>query len=195
MASPGNGMSSETVLFDVQNLAEGGVDRYVARLAPLPDLYPVFPDYDLELQRKCMDLVRTATDVPAPEVAFYERDSEWLRTPFLVMRRVDGTAPPDIPPYVFEGWILDASPEERRRLQDSSVGVLARLHEITPATHDLSFLAQPRFGAERARPAARVPALVLRVGAQRRLLPADRAHPGVARRAPPARGRAGAQLG
>ena len=118
VASPGNGMSSETVLFDVHNVADGGVDHYVARLAPLPDLYPVFPDYDLELQRKCMDLVRANTDVPAPEVAFFERDTEWLRTPFLVMRRVDGSAPPDIPPYVFEGWILDATPEQRRRLQD-----------------------------------------------------------------------------
>jgi len=147
VASPGNGMSSETVLFDVHNLAEGGVDHYVARLAPLPELYPVFPDYDLELQRRCMDLVRATTDVPAPEVTFFERDTEWLGTPFLVMRRVDGSAPPDIPPYVFEGWILDATPEERRRLQDASVGVLARLHEITPATHDLSFLAQPRFGS------------------------------------------------
>jgi aminoglycoside phosphotransferase (APT) family kinase protein len=146
VSSPGNGMSSETVLFDVQNLAEGAVDRYVARLAPLPELYPVFPDYDLELQRKCMDLVRAGTDVPAPEVAFFERDPEWLGTPFLVMRRVDGAAPPDIPPYVFEGWILDASPEQRRRLQDASVSLLARLHEITPATHDLSFLARPEFG-------------------------------------------------
>ncbi len=147
VTSPGNGMSSETVLFDVQNLAEGSIDRYVARLAPLPELYPVFPDYDLELQRKCMDLVRAGTDVPAPEVAFFERDAEWLGTPFLVMRRIGGTAPPDIPPYVFEGWILDASPEERRRLQDASVSLLARLHEITPATHDLSFLARPDFGA------------------------------------------------
>ena len=146
VASPGNGMSSETVLFDVHNVAEGGVDRYVARLAPLPDLYPVFPAYDLELQRKCMDLVRAHTDVPAPEVAFFERDEEWLRTPFLVMRRIDGESPPDIPPYVFGGWVLDATPEQRRALQDSSVSVLARLHEITPATHDLGFLAQPQHG-------------------------------------------------
>ncbi len=146
VASPGNGMSSETVLFDVQNLAEGGVERYVARLAPLPELYPVFPAYDLDLQRRCMDLVRTATDVPAPEVAFFERDTEWLGTPFLVMRRVQGDAPPDIPPYVFEGWLLDASAADRRRLRDSSVAVLAQLHEITPATHDLSFLAQPQHG-------------------------------------------------
>src|SRR6476646_12146069 len=78
VASPGNGMSSETVLFDVHNVAEGGVDRYVARLAPLPDLYPVFPAYDLDLKRQCLDLVRTETDVPAPEVTFLERDPSWL---------------------------------------------------------------------------------------------------------------------
>jgi len=147
VSSPGNGMSSETVLFDLHNLAEGGVEQYVARLAPLPELYPVFPDYDLELQRKCMDLVRATTDVPAPEVAFFERDVEWLRTPFLVMRRVEGQAPSDIPPYVMQGWIADATLEQRRRLQDASVGVLARLHEITPATHDLSFLAHPEHGS------------------------------------------------
>ena len=51
VASPGNGMSSETILFDVHNVAEGGVDRFGARLAPLPDLYPVFPASDLDLQR------------------------------------------------------------------------------------------------------------------------------------------------
>ena len=121
VASPGNGMSSESVLFDVHNVAEGGVDHYVARLAPLPDLYPVFPDYNLEVQRKCMDLVRADTDVPAPEVAFFERDTEWLRTPFLVMRRIEGEAPPDIPPYVFGGWVMDATEEQRRKLQDTSV--------------------------------------------------------------------------
>ncbi len=146
VASPGNGMSSETVLFDVYNVAEGVVDRYVARLAPLPDVYPVFPNYDLELQRKCMDLVRVCTDVPAPEVTFFERDLEWLGTPFLVMRRIDGEAPPDIPPYVFGGWVMDASPEQRRGLQDATVRVLARLHEIAPSTHELSFLSRPQHG-------------------------------------------------
>jgi aminoglycoside phosphotransferase (APT) family kinase protein len=147
VASPGNGMSSETVLFDVHNVAEGGVEHYVARLAPLPDLYPVFPDYNLELQKKCMDLVRADTDVPAPEVAFFEHDDEWLRTPFLVMKRIDGESPPDIPPYVFGGWVMDATPEDRRKLQNSSISVLARLHELTPKTHDLSFLALPQHGA------------------------------------------------
>jgi aminoglycoside phosphotransferase (APT) family kinase protein len=113
----------------------------------MPDVIPVFPDYDLDLQRRCMELVRATTDVPAPEVKFFEQDTEWLGTPFLVMGRVEGEAPQDIPPYVMEGWILDASPADRRRLQDASVAVLAHLHEITPATHDLGFLAQPKHGA------------------------------------------------
>jgi aminoglycoside phosphotransferase (APT) family kinase protein len=146
VASPGNGMSSETVLFSVVRAGGGEPDRYAARLAPLPELYPVFPQYDLELQRRCMDLVRAHTEVPAPEVVWFESDPQWLGTPFLVMRRIDGDAPPDIPPYVFGGWMLDATPEERLRLQTSSVEVIARLHEITPANHDLAFLAQPAHG-------------------------------------------------
>src|SRR6266516_7270967 len=80
VASPGNGMSSETVLFAVCR-PDGESDRYAARLAPLPELYPVFPQYDLELQRRCMDLVRAHTDVPAPEVLWYEPDSRRLGTP------------------------------------------------------------------------------------------------------------------
>jgi len=69
-----------------------------------------------------------------------------LGTPFLVMPRIEGEAPPDIPPYVFEGWLLDAAPADRSRLQRGALGVLARLHEITPDAADLSFLAHPEHG-------------------------------------------------
>ncbi len=145
VASPGNGMSSETVLFAVTRPGRD-VEHFAARLAPLPELVPVFPKYDLDLQRRCMDLVREHTDVPAPDVVAYETDPKWVGTPFLVMRRIEGEAPPDIPPYVFGGWMLDATPEQRAKLQHSSVRVLARLHEITPDSHDLGFLAQPEHG-------------------------------------------------
>jgi aminoglycoside phosphotransferase (APT) family kinase protein len=143
--APGNGMSSETVLFTMTH--DGAVERYCARLAPMPDVYPVFPEYDIALQHRCMDLVRSRTDVPAPEVRWIEYDAQWLGTPFLVMVRIDGAAPPDIPPYVFGGWLADASPEQRQALQRRSVEILAKLHRITPANTDLSFLARPQHGS------------------------------------------------
>jgi aminoglycoside phosphotransferase (APT) family kinase protein len=144
-SSPGNGMSSETVLFEM-TLA-GETERYAARLAPMPDVYPVFPEYDIELQAKCMKLVRARTDVPAPEVRWVELDPQWLGTPFLVMRRIDGEAPPDIPPYVFGGWVADGTPAQRASMQRSTLEVLKKLHELTPANADLAFLARPQHGA------------------------------------------------
>jgi aminoglycoside phosphotransferase (APT) family kinase protein len=143
-SSPGNGMSSETVLFEMTH--GGETERYAARLAPLPDVYPVFPEYDIELQAKCMRLVRARTDVPAPEVRWVELDPQWLGTPFLVMRRVDGEAPPDIPPYVFGGWVADATPETRAAMQRRTLEVLTKLHQLTPANSDLEFLTRPQFG-------------------------------------------------
>ena len=85
--------------------------------------------------------------MPAPEVPYSEQELSWLGSPFIVMKRVDGVPPLDVPPYVFGGWVMDASPEDRARMQRNAVQVLARLHEITPATHDLSFLMRPEHGA------------------------------------------------
>jgi aminoglycoside phosphotransferase (APT) family kinase protein len=112
----------------------------------LPELYPVFPEYDLELQRRCMQLVRAHTDVPAPEVPFSETNADWLGSPFIVMKRIEGIPPLDVPPYVMGGWVMDASPDQRSRMERNAVRVLARLHEITPVTHDLSFLMRPEYG-------------------------------------------------
>ena len=139
VGEPGNGMSSETVLFTV-NHPEREPERLVARLAPMPDVYPVFQTYDLDLQRRCMDLVRERTTAPAPVCRWLETDASWLGTPFLVMERIDGEAPADVPPYVFGGWVMDASPQERQDLMRNSVEVLAQVHTITPANADLSFI-------------------------------------------------------
>jgi aminoglycoside phosphotransferase (APT) family kinase protein len=148
VASPANGLSSETLLFDVARGGDGTGEGFAARLAPAPDLYPVFPTYDLDLQARCMRLVRERTDVPAPEVRWQEPDPRWLDAPFLVMSRIEGIAPPDIPPYVFSGWVHDATADERAQLQRGAVDVLARLHEINVDNADLSFLARPEHGRD-----------------------------------------------
>lgn len=145
-APEGSGMSSDTVLFEMRRGGAADAERLAARLAPSPSAYPVFPEYDLEMQRRCMDLVRTCTDVPTPEVPWCELDPKWLGAPFLVMQRIDGIAAPDMPPYVFGGWVMDASPEERARMQENAVGVLAGVHEVTAENADLSFLARSEHG-------------------------------------------------
>jgi aminoglycoside phosphotransferase (APT) family kinase protein len=62
------------------------------------------------------------------------------------MRRIDGDAPPDLPPYVFAGWVTEASPAQRARMQAGLVDVLAGVHSLTPDEHDLDFLRRPEHG-------------------------------------------------
>jgi aminoglycoside phosphotransferase (APT) family kinase protein len=145
----GSGMSSETLLFDASwNDDSGRTDHaLVARVEPdLADV-PVFPTYDLELQYRVMELVGAHSAVPVPTTRWYEPDPEPLGAPFFVMDRIHGRVPSDIPPYVMEGWLLSASPAERRTLQDASVGLLADLHSIDPTGLDTSFLDSPAGGA------------------------------------------------
>jgi len=139
VGEPGNGMSSETALFTLTH-PDGREERLVARLAPMPDVYPVFRTYDLAMQRACMNLVRERTEAPAPVCRWLEEDPQWLGTPFLVMERLDGEAPADVPPYVFGGWLMDATAEQRDALMHNSVAVLAEVHRIDPDNADLRFL-------------------------------------------------------
>jgi aminoglycoside phosphotransferase (APT) family kinase protein len=144
VTTPENGMSSESILFDVEH--DGTLDRLVARLAPLPSLVPVFQHYDIELQAKAMRIVGERTDVPVPEVLSVILDESVLEVPFLVMRRVDGQPPTDVPPYVFGGWVTDLTDDERADMQRNAVSVLVRLHELRPDNADLAFLDRPTEG-------------------------------------------------
>jgi aminoglycoside phosphotransferase (APT) family kinase protein len=131
---PTNGMSSETVMFEAAWF-EGGVrrvQRCVLRLPPDPNSEPVFPTYDMARQYKAMDLVRRRTNVPVPPLLWLEEDPQYLGAPFFVMRRVDGLVPPDVMPYTFgDNWLFDADHDDQRRLQDSSIAVLAGIHGIS----------------------------------------------------------------
>lgn len=136
------GMSSETLLFEVV-WREGGRQRchpYVARVAPDVADVPVFPDYDLEAQYRVISLVAEHSRVPVPAPRWLELDPGVLGAPFFVMERVEGRVPPDVMPYPMESWLLDATPEQQRALQDASVGVLADLHGIDLTGLDVSFL-------------------------------------------------------
>ncbi|GAA3209038.1 phosphotransferase family protein [Nonomuraea helvata] len=131
-----NGMSSETLFFTAD--WGGGGTRCVARLAPAVESVPVFPSYDLRTQFGIMRLAREKAGIPAPRALWYEPDPAHLGTPFLVMEREDGEVPPDVMPYTFGSWLLDAAPADRRRLQDSAVAVLAALHQARFTAEELT---------------------------------------------------------
>lgn len=142
------GMANETALFSLDR--GRGMERFVARMTPLSDVpHQTFPVYDLELQRRCIDLLRRETDVPVPRVLMVEQDPAWVGSSFMVMSFIEGRAPTDNPPYLFTGWLLDATPTERRHLQNRSIEMLARIHRITADSHDLDFFNQQRWGASR----------------------------------------------
>ncbi|MFZ1294426.1 MAG: phosphotransferase, partial [Pseudomonadales bacterium] len=150
LASPeSNGMSSETLLFDVVFEQDGAEQllRCVARLPPDASSIPVFPVYDLHKQFHAMRIARERSAVPVPRMLWHEPDSSWLGAPFLVMERADGEAPPDVPPYVFDSWLLRASPEQQMQLQDSSVAALVRLHAIGLSDADRELLNPAQDGA------------------------------------------------
>ena len=145
----GSGMSSETLLFTAY-LRNDGVreeQQLVARLAPTSEDIPVFPAYDLALQFQTMKLVGEKTTIPVPRVLWLETDSETLGVPFFVMEQVDGRVPPDIPPYVFGGWLLDASLENRQEVEKQSVHIISELANIDLSTINSEFL-EIRFPGE-----------------------------------------------
>jgi aminoglycoside phosphotransferase (APT) family kinase protein len=142
-----NGMSSETVLFDVTVTGEVEPRRLVARIAPDPAADPVFPVYDMERQFRTMQMVAEHTSVPVPAVLWLETESDAIGAPFFVMERVEGVVPPDVMPYTFgDNWFFDAAAEDQARLERNAVEVLASLHELS-ADGPARFLEEPGGGS------------------------------------------------
>jgi aminoglycoside phosphotransferase (APT) family kinase protein len=137
-----NGMSSETVLLDAEWTEDGTrrVHELVARIEPGASSMPIFPSYDMGTQFDVMKAVGDLSDVPVPTAYWSEPDPAPLGAPFFVMERIEGVVPPDVMPYNFGSWLSEATPEQRRTLQDASVGVLAALHAIPDAAENFGFL-------------------------------------------------------
>ena len=145
------GMSSTSILFDADWRA-GGRDEhgsFVARLAPDADAFPVFRDYDLPTQYRVMEGVAAATDVPVPGLCWLETGENPLGAPFFVMRRVDGRVPSDNPPYVFVGWLFDATDDERAHLTHKTLEIIAAIHAIDDPTARFPMLDGPGSGLRR----------------------------------------------
>jgi aminoglycoside phosphotransferase (APT) family kinase protein len=140
-----NGMSSETIVLTGRwrDGERDATERWVARVAPTEADIPVFSSYRLDHQFEVMRQAAELTDVPVPRVRWLEDTGAVLGSPFFLMDHVDGVVPPDVMPYTFGGnWFADATAEQQRLLQDSTVGVLAKLHSIPDAATRFGFLAE-----------------------------------------------------
>ena len=139
------GLSSTSVLFEAHWTISSSTQQgaYVARLAPETSAVPVFPKYDLPAQYELIKAVSARCGAPLPALRWNEPDGGPLGTPFFVMDQVTGRIPLDNPPYVFAGWLYDATPEERAELRDASVAVLAELHSITDPRAAFPWLVPP----------------------------------------------------
>jgi aminoglycoside phosphotransferase (APT) family kinase protein len=140
-----NGMSSETIILTGRWTEDGRPveQKWVARVAPTDEDVPVFSSYRLDHQFDVMRLAGELTDVPVPRVRWLETTGEVLGAPFFLMDCVDGQVPPDVMPYTFGGnWFADATAEQQRTLQDSTVDAIAKLHSIPNADKIFGFLTE-----------------------------------------------------
>ncbi|MFD9224052.1 phosphotransferase family protein [Streptomyces sp. NPDC060064] len=145
-----NGMSSETLLFDIEH-PEPPVRACALRLAADPAAYTIFPVYDMALQYRTMRDVAEHTDIPVPRVLWLEEDPGALGAPFFVMERVEGRVPPDVMPYTYEGnWLHAASDAERARLEEATISLIARLHDQHPVPRQESSALRRHVDAQRA---------------------------------------------
>jgi aminoglycoside phosphotransferase (APT) family kinase protein len=142
----GNGMSSESVLVEVEWTQDGRRVRrgLVARVAPTEG--GLFDVYDLGREGRVMAALADGTGVPVPSVVAHERTGEVLGAPFLLVDRLYGDVPSDDPPFTMAGWVLDLAEDRRAALVDNALGVLAGIATADWRALDLGFLARPELG-------------------------------------------------
>ena len=130
------GYSAETLVLEagVRRAGAEHPERYVLRRElPEPAVYPAQApglDVEIEIQWRTMDALARHSRVPLAPLVGFERDASVIGAPFFVMGFVDGVVPGVAPPYAATGFFAEAKPEERRRLVEDGLRVLAEIHAL-----------------------------------------------------------------
>lgn len=140
VTTPRVGYSAETLLLDVQ-YTDAGKTRELPLVARIRPSGPgMFPDVDFKFHFQVLDLAFKA-GLTVPRVLWYADAAEGpFGEPFLVMERVEGSVPPENPPYGAKGWVLEASAADQRRIFNGAIEHLARLHTLDWTELDLEFI-------------------------------------------------------
>jgi aminoglycoside phosphotransferase (APT) family kinase protein len=141
------GYSNETVMFRASWHEAGRArsSRYVLRVEPPhPAIYPQQtpePRPSVDVQYRAMKAVSERSDVPLAPLIGYESSLTSLGAPFFVMGYVEGCVPSDVPLYTQAGFLAEgATAAERRRVVESGLDVLARIHRIDWTQADVAWL-------------------------------------------------------
>jgi aminoglycoside phosphotransferase (APT) family kinase protein len=127
----GAGVSNETILFEAV-VDEGGstTERpLVLRVSPAPD-YQLFLDVGFDRQFRLLQTLHEHDLVKVPRVLWYDDDPQWFGRPFFVMEQMKGRVPVSMPVYNSSGWLVEATPDQRRTMWDSALREMARIHVV-----------------------------------------------------------------
>jgi aminoglycoside phosphotransferase (APT) family kinase protein len=177
---PTGGFSAVTLLIPVRVARDGALqdEQVVLRMeTPDPAIYPAQApglEVEVEIQFRTMQAIAQSSRVPVAPLLGYEADASVLGAPFFVMGFVPGDVPRENPIYTQQGFFAEAAPEERRRLVEDGLRVLADVHRIDWRAAGFEWLS----------PAKGEPGMAMQLDiwehfADREL--GDRVHPGIER--------------
>ena len=127
-----SGVANETLLVDACWTSRGQQSRQSLAVRIAPDR-PLFPDRSFRSQYLVQEALEAEPDVPVPRLVGYEEDPGVLGSSFFVSERVAGLVPGDRPHFSEAGFLAGACEEQCRRLWESAVDALARLHAVPAA--------------------------------------------------------------
>jgi aminoglycoside phosphotransferase (APT) family kinase protein len=146
-APASNGFSNETILCRVRSEIDGSQAerRLVVRVAPTKHL--LFMDAEFSTQYRVMQsLADGKAGVLLPKLGWFEDDPQYLGVPFFTMDHVEGQVPADNLPYTLEGWVIEATPEQQRKMWWSGIDALASVHRTDWRALGLGWLHRPGRG-------------------------------------------------
>ena len=124
-----SGVANETLLVEAHWTSRGRERQQGLAVRIAPER-PLFSCRSFRWQYLVQQALAAESGVPVPPLVGYEDDPAVLGSPFFVAERVDGLVPGDRPHFTEAGFVVEASAGQRRRLWESAVDALARLHAV-----------------------------------------------------------------
>jgi aminoglycoside phosphotransferase (APT) family kinase protein len=149
VAQMSTGYSAETISLTARYEDGCGAEErrlILRRESPGPAVYPQQAsgfDVEVDIQYRVMTALAAGTGIPLASVLGYESSPDVIGAPFFVMDYVDGEVPLVSPSYAQQGFFVDASSSQRRRMIEEGINVLAELHTLDWNRHGLGWLLPP----------------------------------------------------